>query len=345
MLRRLLCTALLLAPLSLSAQAESAPMSAGTTPVVTASLATTSSASLAQQAPGSEASTDVAHEAEQEGVEDFITPHITDARYLELPYWKPPFHTYVNLPQGPVVTIAGITFDFSPTKHVVMMLIAATAVALMLIIAANASTRDHAKEGRSKGFGGAIEALALYLRNEVVLPNVGPHGEKYVPFTLTLFFFILFMNLLGMIPFGATATGNISVTATLAIITFIMVEAAGMRAQGAGYLSTMFYWNNDLPVLMRPIMFLIMSPVEMLGKLTKPFALAIRLFANMTAGHIVLLALIGLVFSFQSWLITPAPLLMALAISVLELFVAFLQAFIFTLLASVFIGQIREAHH
>jgi F-type H+-transporting ATPase subunit a len=187
--------------------------------------------------------------------------------------------------------------------------------------------------------------MALYLRNEVVLPNVGHHGEKYVPFALTLFFFILFMNLLGMIPFGATATGNISVTATLAIITFIMVEAAGMRANGAGYLNTMFYWNNDLPVVMRPIMFLIMSPVEMIGKLTKPFALAIRLFANMTAGHIVLLALIGLVFSFQSWLLAPAPLAMALAISILELFVAFLQAFIFTLLASVFIGQVREAHH
>lgn len=318
MLRRLLCALLLLSPLSLSAQEPSA------------------TAPAAEQAAGEHAAA---------GPVDFITPHITDATYLEVPYWKAPFHTYVELPKWAPVHIGPLTIDFSPTKHVVMMLIAATLLALVLITAANASQRDHASEGRSKGFGGAIEAMALYLRNEVVLPNVGPHGEKYVPFTLTLFFFILFMNLLGMIPFGATATGNISVTATLAIITFIMVEAAGIRAQGAGYLSTMFYWNNDLPVVMRPLMFLIMSPVEMLGKLTKPFALAIRLFANMTAGHIVLLALIGLVFSFQSWLLTPAPLFMALAISVLELFVAFLQAFIFTLLASVFIGQIREAHH
>ncbi len=279
------------------------------------------------------------------GVEDFITPHITDASYLELPYWKPPFHTYLPLPQWAPVHIGPLTIDLSPTKHVVMMVIAATLLTLVLVIAAHSSRRSHAAEGRSKGFGGAIEAVALYMRNEVVLPNVGHHGEKYVPFALTLFFFILFMNLLGMIPFGATATGNISVTATLAIITFIMVEAAGMRANGVGYLHTMFYWNNELPMVMRPIMFLVMSPVEMIGKLTKPFALAIRLFANMTAGHIVLLALIGLVFSFQSWLLTPAPLLMALAISVLELFVAFLQAFIFTLLASVFIGQVREAHH
>jgi F-type H+-transporting ATPase subunit a len=284
-------------------------------------------------------------QAEGGGAVDFITPHITDGSYIELPYWKPPFHTYVDLPKWEPVHVGPLTIDFSPTRHVVFMVVAAILVSILLIVAARASRRDHATEGRSKGFGGAVEAMALYLRNEVVLPNVGHHGEKYVPFALTLFFFILFMNLLGMIPFGSTATGNISVTAALAIITFFVVEFAGLRANGVGYLSTMFYWNNDLPAVMRPVMFLIMSPVEMIGKLTKPFALAIRLFANMTAGHIVLFALIGLVFAFQSWLLAPAPLLMALAIAVLELFVAFLQAFIFTLLASVFIGQIREAHH
>lgn len=300
---------------------------------------------LAAQEPSATATTTHAEPAAAAGPVDFITPHITDARYLEVPYWKAPFHTVIPLPQWPAVHIGGMEIDFSPTKHVVMMLVAAILLSLILIAAARASVRDHASEGRSKGFGGALEAMALYLRNDVVLPNVGPHGERFVPFALTLFFFILFMNLLGMIPYGSTATGNISVTAMLAIITFVVVEFAGMRAQGVGYLRTMFYWNNDLPVVMRPIMFLIMSPVEMIGKLTKPFALAIRLFANMTAGHIVLLALIGLVFAFQSWLLTPAPLLMALAISVLELFVAFLQAYIFTLLASVFIGQVREAHH
>lgn len=302
-----------------------------------------SAAVTAQQGEVEAHGEDAAHEAS--AAVDFITPHITDGDYIELPYWKAPFHTYVTLPKWEPVHVGPLTIDFSPTRHVVFMVAASILVALMLILAARASRRDHATEGRSKGFGGAIEAMALYLRNEVVLPNVGHHGEKFVPFALTLFFFILVMNLLGMIPFGSTATGNISVTAALAIITFFVVEFAGIRANGVGYLSTMFYWNNDLPALMRPIMFLIMSPVEMIGKLTKPFALAIRLFANMTAGHIVLFALIGLVFTFQSWLITPAPLLMALAISVLELFVAFLQAFIFTLLASVFIGQIREAHH
>jgi F-type H+-transporting ATPase subunit a len=165
-----------------------------------------------------------------------------------------------------------------------------------------------------------------------------------VPFILTLFFFILFANLLGLIPYGSTATGNISVTAMLAVITFLVVEFAGMRAQGAGYLNTIFYWNKDLPMVMRIPMFVIMTPIEIVGKIAKPFALAIRLFANMTAGHIVVLALIGLIFLFRGPA-SGAPFLAAIAIMMLELFVAFLQAFIFSLLSSVFIGQIREAHH
>jgi F-type H+-transporting ATPase subunit a len=225
------------------------------------------------------------------------------------------------------------------------MLLAAVIVSLLLIVAGNASRKQHATHGHSKGFAGAIEAMALYLRNEVVLPNVGHHGEGFVPFALTLFFFILVCNLLGMLPWGATATGNIAVTATLAIITAVIVEVAGIRANGLGYLNTIFYWNKDLPLPMRILMFFVMTPVEIVGKLSKPFALTIRLFANMTAGHIVLLALIGIIFTFKSWALAPVPVLMATAISMLELFVAFLQAFIFTLLASVFIGQIREAHH
>src|SRR5215207_1529955 len=186
--------------------------------------------------------------------------------------------------------------------------------------------------------------MVLYIRNEVAIPNLGHHGQGYAPFILTLFWFILFANLLGLIPFGATATGNISVTATLAIVTFLVIEAAGVRANGIGYLSTIFYWNKDLPLVMRIPMFLIMSPVEIIGKFTKPFALAIRLFANMTAGHIVVLALIGLIFLFKS-IASGAPFIMAILIMMLELFVALLQAYIFTLLSSVFIGLIREGGH
>ena len=277
---------------------------------------------------------------------DIITPHITDSHCIEYPgfpkFWEPREY---ELPHWKPIHVGGAEIDLSPTKHVVMLIVAALLCCVVLITAARKHALHSKKTGSPRGFAAGIEAMVLYIRNEVAIPNLGHHGEKYAPFILTLFFFILFANLLGLIPFGSTATGNVSVTATLAIVTFLVVETAGIRAQGLGYLSTIFYWNKDLPLAMRIPMFFIMTPVEIIGKFTKPFALTIRLFANMTAGHIVVLALIGLIFAFHSYTLGLAPLLMAVAIMMLELFVAFLQAFIFSLLASVFIGQIREAHH
>jgi F-type H+-transporting ATPase subunit a len=271
-----------------------------------------------------------------------------------LPYWKPPFAVekclgrhvseHECLPLWEPVQIGKYSIQLSPTKHVVFIALAGVLTTLLLVGAARAHARHTHAIGRPKGTANGIEAMVLYIRNEVILPNVGHHGNAYVPYLLTVFFFILMMNLLGLIPYGSTATGNISVTATLAIISFIVTEISGMKALGKGYLSTLFYWNKDLALPMRVIMFLVMSPVEMISKLTKPFALAIRLLANMTAGHIVVLAFIGLIFTFKS-LVSGAPFLMAVGIMVLELFVSFLQAFIFTLLTSVFIGQIREAAH
>ena len=314
--------------------------------VFTLAAATVAAAPLVASAQehGAEAA---AHTAAPAGAQpvDFITPHITDGHHLEIPALNSHLAAEIELPQWEPIRIGSLSIDMSPTKHVVFMLLGAVIVSVVLITAGNASRKQHEAQGHSKGFAGMIEAMALYLRNEVVLPNVGHHGEGFVPFALTIFFFILICNLLGMLPWGATATGNISVTATLAIITAIVVEVAGIRANGLGYLNTIFYWNKDLPLVMRILMFFVMTPVEIVGKISKPFALTIRLFANMTAGHIVLLAIIGLIFSFKSWAVTPVPVLMATAINMLELFVAFLQAFIFTLLASVFIGQIREAHH
>ena len=276
---------------------------------------------------------------------DFITPHITDSHHLEIPSFSAPYAREIELPRWEPIHVGGYAIDISPTKHVVFMGIAALLAMILLVGAAQSSKAGHKMIGRPKGFAAAIEALALNLRNEVILPNVGEHGEKFVPFTLTLFFFILFCNLLGLIPYGSTPTGNISVTLVLALVTFLVVEITGVLTLKGGYLGTLFYWNKDLPMGVRIPMLFIMSPIEMLGKLIKPGALAIRLFANMTAGHIVLLAIIGLIFTFGSWAIAGAPVLMAVAISVLELFVAFLQAFIFTLLASVFIGQMRVSHH
>jgi F-type H+-transporting ATPase subunit a len=288
------------------------------------------------------------------GPVDIITPHITDGYALELPWIFPPFAKHVCIGRhvgehdcGPLwdpIHIGGMELQLSPTKHVVMMMIAAALATIILVGSARSHNRATSMIGRPEGFANGIEAMVLYLRNEVILPNVGHHGERYVPYLLSLFFFILFANLLGLIPYGSPATGNISVTATLALITLIVTEVSGMRALGSGYLHTVFYWNKELPLAMRVPMFFIMTPVELISKLTKPFALTIRLFANMTAGHIVVLAFIGLIFTFQ----LPfgfAPLLMAVAIMVLEIFVSFLQAFIFTLLTAVFIGQMRVAHH
>jgi F-type H+-transporting ATPase subunit a len=295
---------------------------------------------LAAAAP---AAAQAASAAEQAA--DFITPHITDSHHLELPWFAPPFYKEIELPRWEPIHLAGLEVDLSPTKHVVFLVLAALLCGLTLIAAARAHKRHTHETGTPRGFAAGIEAMVLYLRNEIILPNVGPRGNAFVPFCLTIFFFILFANLLGLLPWGSTATGNISVTATLAIIAFLVIEIGGMRAQGWKYLYTVFYWPHDMSLAMKLPMTVIMTPVEIFGKFTKPFALAIRLFANMTAGHIVVLALISLIFTFQTWLIVPVPIVMAVAIMLLELFVAFLQAFLFMLLTSVFIGQVRAEHH
>ena len=285
---------------------------------------------------------------------DIITPHITDGYHLEIPWFNSHFAKEVCIGRhlengecGPLwdpIHIGRFEVNLSPTKHVVFLVLAALISTLVLVGAARAHAKHTHKAGHPKGFAAGIEAMVLYLRNEVIMPNVGHHGNAYVPFGLTLFFFILTANLLGLIPYGSTATGNISVTAMLAIITFVVVEVAGMKAQGTHYLNTIFYWNKELPLVMRIPMFLIMTPVEIVGKLTKPFALAIRLFANMTAGHIVVLALIGLIFVFKN-LASGAPFIMAVLIMMLELFVAVLQAYIFTVLTAVYIGESMSEEH
>ncbi|MBV9774509.1 MAG: F0F1 ATP synthase subunit A [Gemmatimonadetes bacterium] len=266
---------------------------------------------------------------------DFLH-HILDSRELETP-WK----TY-ELPEAGSWMVGPL--DMTPTKHVIFLGLAGLLTLALLLPAAAAAGR--ARSGRTSGRRhNAVEALVLFIRNEVVMTNVGHNGARFAPFLLTLFFFILFANLLGLVPWGSTATANISVTAALAVMTFLVIEIGGMRAQGASYLGTVFYWNKDLALPMRLLMFVIMTPVEMVGKITKPFALAVRLMANMTAGHIVLLAIISLIFVFGSYYIAAAPVLMGVAISFLELFVSFLQAYIFTLLSSVFIGLMQHSHH
>ena len=276
---------------------------------------------------------------------DFITPHITDSHTLDYPCLNKGFVCEYELPHWQPIHIGNFVLDISPTRHVVMLWIAALLCLVVTLLALRAH-KQRTETGRApRGLGNALEAVLLYLRNEVILPNVGPHGNAFVPYLITIFFFILFANLLGLVPYGSTATGNVSVTATLAVIAFVVIEIAGMRALGKDYISTIFYWPHDMPVWGRIPMTLIMTPVELLGKFTKPFALSIRLFANMTAGHVMVLALISIVFMFGSWLVGILPIVAAVGIMCLELFVAALQAYVFTLLVSSFIGQIRTAEH
>ena len=285
------------------------------------------------------------HAETKPGPGDIIMPHLVDSKHLEVPWvcsWDH-WGAVLTLPTWNV-TIGGMTIDLGLTKHVVFLLIAATLAGLFLVLAARAHERATKSIGRPKGAAAALEAVILYLRNEIYMPVLGHGGEKFVPLCLTLFFFIYVCNVLGLLPYGSTATGNVSVTAALALITFITVEIAGIRALGKGYLGTIIYWPHDMPVLMKLPLTLVMTPVELLGKFTKPFALTIRLFANMVAGHVVILALIGLIFTF-GWFVALGAIPMALFIMVLELLVTAIQAFIFSLLAAVFIGQIRTTHH
>jgi F-type H+-transporting ATPase subunit a len=279
------------------------------------------------------------------GHEIDIIHHLGDAHAIELP-----FVGEVELPRFAPLHIGGLTLDLSPTKHLVFMLLAATIVAVVFVTSARSIAAAQAQGKPAKGFAGAMEATALWIRQEVVLPNVGPHGEGYVPYILTLFFFILAMNLLGLLPGGATATGNIAVTAALAIMAFIVIEITGMRALGTkGYLHTIFYLPHGLPggvggAILKVVLLVVMTPIELIGKLAKPFALAVRLFANMTSGHVLVLALIGLTFLFKSYSVGVGASVLATGVMVLEVFVAFLQAFVFALLTAVFIGLMRAEH-
>ncbi|MBI4546986.1 MAG: F0F1 ATP synthase subunit A [Ignavibacteriae bacterium] len=256
--------------------------------------------------------------------------HVYDSHELELP-----FVGHIELPRFEPIHLGNLTLDLSITKHVVFLWLSAVIVLLVTTVAA----RMNRKQTVPTGLGNLVEVFILYIRDEVVIPNMGPDGVRYLPYLLTTFFFILIMNLAGLVPYGSTATGNVSVTGGLALIAFIMIQYAAIRSQGLGHylkhLTGGVHWS----------LWLIMIPIEILGLFTKPFALMIRLFANMTGGHIVIVALIGLIFIFKSYVITPIPIAFVLGINLLELFVAFLQAYIFTMLTSLFMGLGMQAAH
>jgi F-type H+-transporting ATPase subunit a len=254
------------------------------------------------------------------------------------------------LPHFPPLHIGSLTVDLSPTKHVVWLGIAAFLCAVTLIWVAR-KTHGKGAERAPKGLANVIEAFVIYVRDEVAMRNIGKGGERYVPFVLTLFFFILFTNMLGLLPFGSSATGNIGVTAALAVLSLVAIEIGGLLHIGPrAYLGTIVYIPKGLNWFWSIIMALVMTPVELIAKLARIFALAIRLFANMTAGHLVILSFVGLIFmagasgGITKYVVFPAPVFMAVAIMLMEIFIGLLQAYIFAMLTSVFIGLVRHPH-
>lgn len=221
--------------------------------------------------------------------------------------------------------------DFSLTKNVVTMLL----VSVLMLLMFSALARNYKKGPLPKGFGRILEPLVLYVRDEIAKPNIGKNYRKYMGFLLTVFFFIWILNLLGMTPLGVNVTGNIAITFALALVTFFITQFSANK----GYWKHIF-WMPGLPVPMK----IILAPIEVLGMFTKPLALMIRLFANMTAGHVMVMSLLGLIFVYQNWIAGPAFFGFTLFISIIELLVAFLQAYIFTLLSALYIGMATEEH-
>lgn len=243
-------------------------------------------------------------------------------------------HEHISLESGEHV------LDLSITKNVLFLLINATLLVLVFLAVARGYKKNAGRAPR--GIQSFFEPIIVYVRDEIVKPNVGPKYEKYLPFLLTLFFFIWFGNLLGLLPAAANLTGNIAVTMTLAVMVLIITLASGGK----------YYWThifdplgNSMPWAAKILLYLILWPIEIIGIFTKPFALMIRLFANITAGHIIILSIISLTFILESVAVGVGASIFATIMNMLELFVALLQAYVFTLLASMYFGQAVEEHH
>lgn len=236
-----------------------------------------------------------------------------------------------------------VVADLSPTRHLLFALFAITILLLLLLPMAGKYKRGIGRTSAPRGLlQNMVETIVIYIRDEIAKPNLGAKTDRYLPYLLTVFFFILTCNLLGLLPFGATATANITSTTVLALFTFVITQFAGTK----DYWRHIF-WPPGIPWYVN----LILVPIEILGLFTKPFALAVRLFANMTAGHLVLLNLVGLIFVIGgafgpvAGYGTSVPALgLTLFIYALEILVAFIQAYVFTILSALFIGMATAEH-
>ena len=281
-------------------------------------------------------------EAHAPAVPDVVFPHVSDAREIEfenpingdtlvfkLPHWG------FDIPADAPI-LAGKHVDLSPTKHTIFLWVAAGLLVVVMTLTARKRSIV------PKGFYSMMEVFVQFVREELAVKNIGKeHADHYVPYLCSIFFFILAANLLGLIPYTATATGNIAVTVALALTSLVMTLVAGMRAQGV-----VGYWLHLVPGGVPWWLYPIMFPIELLGLFSRPFALTVRLFANMVAGHVVIYFLLGLIFLLGAAgpYVAPVSVGFATGIYLLEIFVAFLQAYIFTMLTALFIGLASHAH-
>lgn len=237
-------------------------------------------------------------------------------------------------PKGEIEVSNASVLDFSITKNVTQMLFSA----ILLFLIFTSIARAYKKQGVTsapKGKQSFFEPLIVFVRDDIAKGNIGAGSDKYVPYLLTVFFLILINNVFGLIPIGANLTGNIAFTLVLATFTLIIVNINGNKN----------YWSHIFLPHAPKAIWPILIPIEIVGILTKPFALMIRLFANIAAGHIIVISLIGLIFIFESYAIAPVSVAFALFIDVLECLVAFLQAYIFTMLTALFIGSAVADHN
>lgn len=289
--------------------------------------------------PAAEKKADHADHADDHGHHEFdAMSHVRDAKEFEF------FGSF-----GPKAWHLPKILGIQITKFMVLQVIAALLIVIIYIPLAWRLADGRAPRGACAN---AFEVLLTFIRDQVARPNIGEHdGDKYVPFLWTLFLFILFNNLLGMIPFGASATADISVTGALALIVFFVMHGAAIAKMGFKHYMESMWPHLDVPFPMGYFIKPLVCFLEIIGLLVKNAVLAVRLFANMFAGHMVLATILGFIYqaaglAFGLWTtITVGCILGIVALSLLELFVAFLQAYIFVFLTSLFMGMVLHPQH
>ena len=238
----------------------------------------------------------------------------------------------INKTDSGGIFINRVRLDFSITKNVIFIMICFILMIFMFIKMARSYKHGHLP----KGFGRLLEPIILYIRDDIAIPNIGKkHYKRYMSFLLTVFFFIWIINLFGLTPLGVNVTNNISVTFSLALLTYLITTFTANKSYW-GHI----FWMPGVSVPMK----IMLAPIELLGTIIKPFSLMIRLYANIIAGHVVLMSILGLIFIFQNWIGGTLSFGLAFALSLLELLVAALQAYIFTMLSALYFGAAVEEH-